>query len=515
MELQQKKKNLMMLVLSAISLLLSIIIYIVHTYTNVFDFHRIINGFGQLSTGMLAFKWVLFAIPIISFIISVIVYRNNARASSLPWIISSTLTFSSIAMIANGDGFVEYHFSIFMTIAIIAYFDHVKVLIYSTTLFAAQHFMGFFWFPQLLCGTEDYSFSLLLIHALYLILTSGATIWFVISKSIHTSQYERTVANQQQAIDNILNKMELTSQSVLQAVSQLTLGAEQSSKASLEIVTSIETIASGAEAQTNRLQSGASSIDQIASQVKQIDEHAQMITQQADHTSEQVKFGHDTIYALSDQMHVITTAAQQVSTVIDGLTKSSGEVEKLIGVISDIANQTNLLALNAAIEAARAGEHGRGFAVVADEVRKLAGESNDSAAQAHTIIQTFKSHINNVLQDIEQSLAETEKGLGQIAHAKQSLSDINTAAQQTDTHSKDMTIATRHLLENTIETNALIQQVTQITSAFFSDTDSILAAAEEQAATSDTVSDIAIQLRALIAELDDIIKSVQLNIQTA
>lgn len=512
MELQQQKKNLMMLVISAISLLLSIIIFIVHTYTSIFDFHRIINGLGPLSGGIIALKRIFFIIPIISFITSVIVYKKNAQTHWLPWIISSTLTFSSIAMIANGDGFVEYHFSIFMTIAIIAYFEHVKILISSTAVFAIQHFAGFVWFPQLLCGTDDYSFSLLLIHALYLILTSGATIWFVLSKARHTAKYEHTVATQRLALDNILDKMKQTNDSVLQAVAQLSSGSEQSAKASVEIVSSIETITSGAEQQTNKLNSGAESIDHIATQVKKIDEHAQIITQKANDTSEQVKLGQETIVSLSEQMNVMTAAAQKVSIVINELAKSSGEVEKLISVISSIANQTNLLALNAAIEAARAGEHGQGFAVVAAEVRALAGQSNDSATQVHAIVQAFKSHIDNALQDIEHSLAETGKGLEQITHAEQAFSDITTAALQTDTHVKQMTTATNTLLDNTLETNALIQHVTQITAAFFSDTDSILASAEEQAATSDSVSDIAVQLEALIAELDDIVMTIQKNV---
>ncbi|MFD3260602.1 methyl-accepting chemotaxis protein [Paenibacillus lentus] len=509
MKLKHLQKNSIMLILSGISLLLSIGTHTVHRYTPLFDLHRAMNGIGSLTQGLSIFKNLLFFIPIVLFIFSLLIYRKNAHSPSLPWIISSTLTFSSISIIAGGDGFVEYHFSIFMTIAIIAYYESIKTLLYSTAIFAIQHFAGFFWFPQLLCGTADYRFSLLLIHALYLLLTSGATIWFVYSKKIHTNEYEKTVASQQQAINEVLRNMDDSSQSVLNAVTQLLSGAGQSAKASQEIVASIETISIGAYEQTNKLSLGVESIQSMLEQVEHINENASVVTENSRSTSNQVVYGQEKIHVVANQIHVITSAVNKVNKVINELADSSMEIEKLVDLISSIAEQTNLLALNASIEAARAGEHGAGFAVVAAEVRKLAGQSNDSAAEIQRNVQSFQSHIDKVLHEMNVSLSEVQKGLEQIEETKQVFDEISESSSTVDLQIKDMSVTTDFLLQHSKRTNDMMNQVSEITEAFFMNIEKILSAAEEQSTSSDAVNDIALNLESLVSELGGILSSIQ------
>ncbi|WP_460324778.1 methyl-accepting chemotaxis protein [Paenibacillus sp. YSY-4.3] len=499
----------MMLILSGISLLLSVGTHAVHRYTSLFEVHRAMSGIGQLSQGLSLFKNLLFFIPIVLMILSLLIYRKSTSSPALPWLNSTTLTFSSISIMAGGDGFVEYHFSIFMTIAIIAYYENIRILIYSTAIFAVQHLAGYFWFPQLLCGMSDYRFSLLLIHALYLILTSGATIWFVYSKQIHTSEYEKKVASQQQALDKVLQNMNDSSESVLNAVTQLLSGASQSAKASQEIVTSIETISMGAYEQTNKLGLGVESIQSMVDQVGHINENANVVTESSLATSKQVVYGQERIHLLASQIHVITSSVNNVNEIIHQLADSSQEIEKLVDLISSIADQTNLLALNASIEAARAGEHGSGFAVVAAEVRKLAGQSNDSAAEIHRNVQSFQSRIDQVLSEMNVSLSEVQKGLEQITETQRVFAEISESSNTVDQQIKDISGTTDLLLQHSKQTHDMMIQVSEITSAFFSNIEKILSAAEEQSASSDAVNDIALNLESLVAELGGIIGSVE------
>jgi methyl-accepting chemotaxis protein len=116
-------------------------------------------------------------------------------------------------------------------------------------------------------------------------------------------------------------------------------------------------------------------------------------------------------------MRLIHDTVQDLSKVIRGLGERSKEIGEIVAVITKISSQTNLLALNAAIEAARAGEHGRGFAVVADEVRKLAEQSAQSAQQISELITHIQKETLNAVQSMDQATKEVQSGLDVVDSA--------------------------------------------------------------------------------------------------
>lgn len=137
-------KNTVMLLLAGITLFLSFLTHFLHRYTSLLDSYLFVKGVSNLSGGLLFLQNLLFFIPIILFICSLAIHKVNINSTFLPWMIVSTLTFSSISIIAGGDGLVEYHFSIFMVIAMIAYYDNIKLIVFSTTIFAIHHLGGIF-----------------------------------------------------------------------------------------------------------------------------------------------------------------------------------------------------------------------------------------------------------------------------------------------------------------------------------------------------------------------------------
>jgi methyl-accepting chemotaxis protein len=130
------------------------------------------------------------------------------------------------------------------------------------------------------------------------------------------------------------------------------------------------------------------------------------------------------------KMHAIAEAVRATAKKVDELGKSSDQIGRIVGVIDDIADQTNLLALNAAIEAARAGEQGRGFAVVADEVRKLAERTTSATKEIAQMIENIQDETRVAVSAMEAGTSQVEEGVKSTAQAGDSLKEIIQMAEQ-------------------------------------------------------------------------------------
>lgn len=173
-------KNRNILILSTIVLVASIIVHFLHRVLNVSKYwmdEHIIHV-ERLSLVLNIFL----SIPILLLILTFFFYRKNNEHPIIPLLNTLTITFSSISMIAGGEGMVEYHFTLFMVVAIIGYYEKVNLIIIMTTLFTIQHLAGFFFLTEYVFGKTNYPFSMLVIHALFLLGTSGAIIWQTVEK---------------------------------------------------------------------------------------------------------------------------------------------------------------------------------------------------------------------------------------------------------------------------------------------------------------------------------------------
>jgi methyl-accepting chemotaxis protein len=190
------------------------------------------------------------------------------------------------------------------------------------------------------------------------------------------------------------------------------------------------TIQDGTDQQYRRTDQMATAITEMSAAAQEVANHAQEAAKEANQVEKAAQNG---VQTMRHAIATINSTSEQVAStaeVVRNLEEDTKSVGTVLDVIKGIAEQTNLLALNAAIEAARAGEQGRGFAVVADEVRTLAQRTQESTAEIHTIIENVQNGAQNAVSAIEAGQNRTEESVTQVNQAGETIENISDSIQQ-------------------------------------------------------------------------------------
>ncbi len=265
--------------------------------------------------------------------------------------------------------------------------------------------------------------------------------------------------------------------------------AENVASAAAELATASGQVASGSHLQSEAASSMAASVEEMTVSVNQIADHANEAYAISADSSNLATEGGEIINATIGEMTKIAASVNECSDIVRTLATQSEQISGIVGVIKDVAEQTNLLALNAAIEAARAGEQGRGFAVVADEVRKLAERTSLSTVEISSVIGKIQLGIISASESMRSGVERVNQGMAQAERAGESVKRINAGAQRVVSAVNDISAA---LKEQGIATEDIANSVERVAQM----------AEENSAAVSETAS-TAQHLERLATELHE------------
>ncbi|WOV84938.1 methyl-accepting chemotaxis protein [Sporosarcina jeotgali] len=287
---------------------------------------------------------------------------------------------------------------------------------------------------------------------------------------------------------------------------ELSASTHEVADSSEEITRAIENLAQGSSASAISAKDSAVAMDETASGVQRIAESTTVLQGSAEQTMNVANESEKTIQTAKEQMNVIYESSQETSELIKKLSRQSIEIENITNVITSITEQTNLLALNAAIEAARAGEHGKGFAVVADEVRKLAEESKSSASQIAQLTVAIQADTRNVEHSVSESMTNVEQGVQVIEDAGQSFHDIVQSVQQMTSQIEEISAATEEISASAEEVSASVNEIAGHAMSASEQTEQNSAAMEEQMATIEEINAVAQDLSKKAVELQEMVQ---------
>ncbi|KAA0965015.1 methyl-accepting chemotaxis protein [Sporosarcina sp. ANT_H38] len=323
-----------------------------------------------------------------------------------------------------------------------------------------------------------------------------------LSQSIKTM-----VSNLQHVILNIRN----TSDHVASSANQLTINAAESYNSSTEVSREMKNIAQNAETSLIMTEETAAAMEETAGGIQQIADSANTASESSLTASLAAEQGNKVVQQVIAQMQLINTSVEQIEETINGLHANSNKISDIVNIITAIAEQTNLLALNAAIEAARAGEHGKGFAVVADEVRRLAEQSSQSAKEIFQLINMIQTDSNASVTVMEKGKEDVKVGMDYTNEVGQIFKRIVQSADEVADQIREISAASQEISASSEEVVASVNNIKKTSQQSTEFSFNVSQSTQEQLVSMQEVKEASVSLGQTAEKLQSLITNFKLE----
>ncbi|MFC0522281.1 methyl-accepting chemotaxis protein [Pontibacillus salicampi] len=325
--------------------------------------------------------------------------------------------------------------------------------------------------------------------------------------SIQTRDEMATLA---QTFNNMADKMQHSllkvtdASSVLgQSSSHLTSVSRETSSQAEEVSAAIHQVAIGSQEQATQIEESTRLIAKVSDAIHQSEEKTEDISHSLRNADQEGKKGIETVHSLEESTQHFITLASHLTSQVKEANEHSKQINNIVGTIEEIADSTNLLALNASIEAARAGDAGRGFAVVAEEVRKLAERSKQEAKEIYALVRSMSEQMSTLSSEAENFNTYEIQQFHSVEQTKSAFERIVAQVTTMSSHIGDVNQSISHVSGYNQSLKDLLQDISVISEESVATAEEVAASSENQTSSITLVSKSAVELQLLAQELEE------------